>query len=85
MFKLTFNASLHKRLGKLPKRDVEHLWKKIACLKEDPRPRWAEKLKARPGFRIAVGNYRIIYSIDEDRKIVTIIEINDRKDVYRKY
>jgi mRNA interferase RelE/StbE len=73
-----------KGLASVQKKDTQRIIEKIASLSEDPFPRWTEKLKARMGYRIAVGNYRIIYNIDEDKKMVSILDVDDRKDIYKK-
>ncbi|MBS0655913.1 MAG: type II toxin-antitoxin system RelE/ParE family toxin [Verrucomicrobia bacterium] len=74
---------LKKYLKKLPKKDVEKILDTIESLAKDPRPRWVEKLKSRPGYRTRAGNYRIIYTIDDGKLIVCVIDVDDRKDVYK--
>lgn len=41
------------------------------------------KLVGREGWRIRVGNYRVIYEIDEIRHILTILHVGHRRDIYR--
>ncbi|NJL92104.1 MAG: type II toxin-antitoxin system RelE/ParE family toxin, partial [Coleofasciculaceae cyanobacterium SM2_1_6] len=48
----------------------------------DPRPSGCLKLKGREGWRIRVGNYRVPYKIDDQQKIITILRIRHRRDVY---
>jgi len=55
----------------------------IWSLADNPRPHGCAKLKARDGWRIRVGDYRVIYDIDDEQKIVTIVHIGHRRDVYR--
>ncbi|MFZ4797091.1 MAG: type II toxin-antitoxin system RelE family toxin [Bacteroidia bacterium] len=54
----------------------------IAKLEENPRPPGYKKLKGREGYRIRVGNYRIIYDIFESKLIVDIITLGHRKGIY---
>lgn len=55
------------------------------ALGENPRPDGYIKLKGSDNlFRIRVGPYRIIYTIQDDKLIVLVLEIGDRKDIYRK-
>jgi mRNA interferase RelE/StbE len=82
-YAVEFTSRTKKNLSSVPKRDAAKIVEKIALLQGEPRPRWMEKLKARPGFRISVGNYRIVYSIDDNKKLISILDINDRKDVYK--
>jgi mRNA interferase RelE/StbE len=50
----------------------------------DPRPVAVEKLSAEQNlYRIRQGNYRIVYSVDDRKKVIVITKIGDRKDVYR--
>lgn len=56
---------------------------RIAELANDPRPFGCQKLSGQDDYRIRQGNYRIIYSIDEQEKIARILKIAHRKDVYR--
>lgn len=56
----------------------------IYALAEDPRPRQSVKLKGRSDqWRRRVGDYRIVYTIDDDAHIVTIVGIGHRRDIYR--
>ncbi len=74
-----------KQLGKLPRKTQERITEELAKLADDPRPRLHRKLTARQGeYRVRVGDYRIVYTIDDPRRIVEIGIIADRKDVYRK-
>ncbi|MBI5527354.1 MAG: type II toxin-antitoxin system RelE/ParE family toxin [Deltaproteobacteria bacterium] len=51
---------------------------------DNPRPPGVRKLKGRKNdWRIRVGNFRVVYSIDDDAHIVLIHRVTDRKDVYR--
>ena len=59
--------------------------KKIQGLKTDPYPQAAEKLKGKENwYRLRDGNYRIVYEVDDTKRVVTIGRVRDRKDVYRK-
>lgn len=55
----------------------------IRQLAAEPRPPGCSKLRGREGWRIRVGNYRVIYEIDDHRLIITILHIGHRRDVYR--
>lgn len=54
----------------------------IADLAQNPRPKGAKKLKGRDGYRIRVGNYRVIYDIYDVELVVDIIALGHRKDIY---
>jgi mRNA interferase RelE/StbE len=55
----------------------------ITALSSDPRPPGATKLVNRPEWRIRVGNYRILYQIDDRNRTVTIVTVSHRRDVYK--
>ena len=72
-----------KRLLKLDKKVLPLLKAAIAGLAENPRPSGCLKLKGEEAYRIRVGNYRIIYEINDNKIIVTVITVGHRKDVYK--
>jgi mRNA interferase RelE/StbE len=56
----------------------------IDALAENPRPYGVKKLAgSKDGYRVRVGGYRILYTIEDNRRLVTVYRIKDRKDVYR--
>jgi mRNA interferase RelE/StbE len=56
----------------------------IVKLRDDPFPRGREKLQGRGSlWRIRVGDFRVIYEVDESSRSLTITRIRDRKEVYR--
>jgi mRNA interferase RelE/StbE len=56
----------------------------IDGLAADPRPRGAVKLAGRDDFRIRVGDYRIVYAVDDAERLVLVARIGHRRDVYRR-
>ena len=60
----------------------ERMSHKTLDLENDPRPPGCKKLKGRDAYRIRVGDYRVIYEIQDDRLIVDVVTIGDRKNVY---
>jgi len=55
----------------------------IRALATNPRPAGSAKLTAREGWRIRVGDFRVLYDIDDAAKTVTVLHIGNRRDVYR--
>jgi mRNA interferase RelE/StbE len=55
----------------------------IEKLSENPRPAGHKKLRGQYGYRVRVGNYRIIYDIIDNKLIIEILAIGNRKDIYR--
>ncbi len=72
-----------RQLAALEKNTYEIIKSKIADLANNPRPPGCRKLKDRPGWRVRVGNYRILYDIDDSAKVVAILDAGHRREVYR--
>lgn len=73
-----------KQIMKLDKQVIPQIKKTISTLADDPRSHHCKKLKGEDAWRIRTGNFRIIYEIDDEEHIVTIISVGHRKDIYRK-
>ena len=74
-----------KQLDLLPSVVRDPILKKIADLKEAPRPRGCVKLKGYDGeFRIRIGYYSIRYLVDDGQSVVVILDCLHRREVYRK-
>ena len=83
-YEVRMTRSAEKELGSLSKTLVSVLWQRIKALANQPRPTQARKLRgAEKAYRLRVRNYRIIYSIDDEQKLVTVTAIRHRKDIYR--
>ena len=54
----------------------------IALLAQDPRPPAARALRGRPGLRVRVGDYRVLYTIADNVLVVVIVTLGHRRDVY---
>ena len=66
------------------KADRQRIVERIQSLAADPRPPGAEKLAGYTDqLRVRQGNYRIVYSVNDERREVTIFRIGHRRDVYR--
>ena len=81
-YSLSFSKQALKGLAKINEPFYANIKQAITDLTENPRPAGYKKLKGREGYRIRVGNYRIIYNIFDGELIVEIITIGHRKDVY---
>jgi mRNA interferase RelE/StbE len=83
-YQIEFSKPAEKRLAKLPTKTRRRIADKIDGLAQEPRPHGVEKLETEEDlYRIRVGDYRIIYSIEDRRLLVLVLDIGDRKDVYR--
>jgi len=84
-YRIQIKASAAKALEGLPKQHQRRVGKAIDALAADPRPEGVKKLHADEGWRIRVGDYRIIYTIDDGVLVVCIIRIGHRRDIYKKH
>jgi len=72
-----------KQIIKLDKQIIPVIKSAISSLADNPRPYGCKKLKGEEAFRIRVGDYRIIYEIDDGKIIVTVVSVGHRKDIYK--
>lgn len=72
-----------KALARLPRKDYERTRGAILALAEEPRPPGSKKLTGREGWRLRVGWYRVLYEIEDQIRVVQIIDIGHRRDIYR--
>lgn len=79
---IVLSKKAQKQLDKLSDRIAEPILYAISCLKENPRPQGCKKLKDRDGYRIRIGNYRVIYNIFDTQLMVDVIALGHRKDIY---
>ena len=85
MYQITFKQSANKELQQIPKTVIGKIVHAIEGLETEPRPVGVKKLKGSEEdlYRIRVGDYRIIYAINDTIKIVNIRKIGHRKDIYK--
>jgi mRNA interferase RelE/StbE len=78
-YELRFKNSMAKDLRALPKSDVAKVLERIDALRADPRPPGSEKLSAQERYRIRQGSYRILYEIEDQEVIVTVVKVGHRR------
>ena len=57
--------------------------RRILSLEDNPRPRGAKKLSGREEYRLRVGDYGVLYTINDRRCMVTVFAVGHRREVYR--
>jgi len=77
-YRIEFKQTAKKELAQLPRPIAEKVAERIKALAENPRPDGCKKL---PGIRI--NDYRVVYSIVDQRLIIQVIKIGHRKDIYQ--
>jgi len=83
-YSITFARSARKELEYLDTTIVEKVFPKIESLANQPRPRGCRKLKGGNNlWRIRIGDYRVIYSIEDRGRVVDIVAVRHRREAYR--
>jgi len=83
-YSITFARSARKELEKLPPTAARRIFEHIEALMKTPRPSRAIKLQGSKNlWRIRVGDYRVIYSIDDTARLIDISAVRHRRDAYR--
>jgi mRNA interferase RelE/StbE len=84
VYLIFIKQSAIKELKRLPEKDQGKVIYTIHQLELNPHPIGSKKLKGSENrWRIRIGDYRILYELNTDRKIVEIFRILHRKDAYR--
>lgn len=84
MYTIEILVRAQRQLAKIVRSDRERIISAIESLAETPRPAGCKKLSGRPAWRIRIGDYRVIYEIEDNRLRVLVVEIGNRRDIYRK-
>ena len=85
-WKIIIHRKAEKTLKRLRGEMLERLRQSIGALAEEPRPNGYRKMTGYENlYRIRVGDWRIIYAIEDDQLIVLILEIAPRSGIYRNY
>jgi len=82
-YSVVLTASARREIEGLEKTDRRRVVAAIGFLREDPRPHGCEKLSALDRYRIRVGSYRVVYTIDDAAVTVFVMKVGHRRDVYR--
>jgi mRNA interferase RelE/StbE len=83
MYTVIYDDITLKNLGKLEKKIRKRVFEKIHSTKENPF-HYFEQLTARNEYKLRVGDYRLIADINEKTKIISILFVDHRKNVYKK-
>jgi mRNA interferase RelE/StbE len=82
-YRIEVRPAAARQLRKLDPPTARRIQGAIALLADDPRPPASRPLIGRPAWRVRVGDYRVIYTIEDDRLVVVVVTLGHRRDVYR--
>lgn len=81
-YRIELRPGAVKALRSIPTPDTTRIRGAIALLGQDPRPPGAKKLRARDAYRVRVGDYRIIYTIQDDVLLIVVVALGHRQGIY---
>lgn len=82
-YRIEVRPAAARQLRKLDPPTARRVQGAIALLANDPRPPASRPLTGRPAWRVRVGDYRVIYTIEDDRLVVVVVTVGHRRDAYR--
>ena len=82
-YEILIERSAQRSLSKIPPTDQDRIIDAIHKLQSNPRPAGVQKLGGREAWRIRVGDYRIIYEINDEARNILVVTLGHRREVYR--
>ena len=82
-YKVIFTKSVKKDFKKIPKLEISKILNEIAYLAKNPRSSKTKRLKGEKLYRLRVGNYRVIYDIQDNLMLIFVVKLGHRSNIYR--
>jgi len=82
-YAVILHRGAEKELDRLPAKAHERISSKLLELGNNPRPYGVQKLQGHDGYRIRIGDYRVLYLVNDKAKTVEILAVGHRREVYR--
>jgi len=82
-YTVEITSSAQRQFKKLPETIQDQLIPKILALEANPRPTGVKKLQVFEYYRIRMGDYRVVYSINDKVHLIKVLDLGHRKDIYR--
>ena len=83
MYKVELRRNAKKALDRIQEQEHPKIISALLGLEQNPRPLGVEKVRGTELWRIREGDYRLVYYIDDGEKIITVVRIGHRRDIYR--
>jgi mRNA interferase RelE/StbE len=85
MYRLVFTKQANRTLRKMSRKTARLIREKLDQLAQEPYARNPNltKLQGRPGYRLRVGDWRVIYELEDDRLVILVLKVAPRGGVYR--
>ena len=82
-YQVNLPKTVQKQLNALPQELKQRILKALVQLQNEPRPANSLQMKGGQGFRLRIGDYRVLYDIDDIRHIINLRRIGHRREIYR--
>lgn len=82
-YKIEVKKSAEKELRKIPKKELIKIIDQIGSLSDNPHPPGSKKLTNQEKYRIRIGNYRVLYKVEDEILTIFVIKVGHRKEIYR--
>jgi len=82
-WRIILKKSARKELEALPDEIMQRIYDQLALLEENPFPRQSKMLRGGQGYRLRVGDYRVLYDLDQDHYIANVYAVRHRREAYR--
>jgi len=82
-YEIRIRPAAVRALRAIARADRERVQAAIALLAQDPRPPNARRLTGRPGYRVRVGDYWILYTVGDGVLLIVVVTLGHRREVYR--
>ncbi len=84
-YSIKIKRSAEKSMDKLPSGMFERVATAILALETDPRPHRVKKLSGSQSFRLRIGDYRVLYTVDDAARTVLVMAVGTRGHIYREH
>ena len=83
VYRIEFRPAALREFRKIDRSMQPRIQGAIALLAQDPRPPASRQLRGREAYRLRIGDYRIIYSIDDGVLLIVVVTLGHRRDDYQ--
>ena len=82
-YTVIFKSSAEREFQNLSPQVQTRIADALVLLEHNPRPPNCKKLRARPGYRVRIGDYRVVYTVDDHSHSVRILAVGHRREIYQ--
>lgn len=83
-YRVDVQRSAERDLERLSALLFDRITARLTALADDPRPPGSEKLVGLEAYRLRVGDYRVVYEVDDSARVIILTRVRHRREVYRR-